>query len=107
MNQDHLLIILAAAAAAVSTRFLPSVLFSDRPVPVRLQHFLKHVPTAVFTALIAPVLVMPGGLVSLSPDNHYLIAGIASIFLAVRFRKFVITVGVGTAVMIALRLATL
>ncbi|MCX7780081.1 MAG: AzlD domain-containing protein [Negativicutes bacterium] len=57
----------------------------------------------MFSVLIVPPLVMPQGQIQLSIDNQYLLAGIFTIWLAWKYRKFVIAVGGGTGFMLAFR----
>lgn len=103
MRSDIVLTIIAMAAATFLTRFTSPVLLGNVRIPVLMQRILRHVPTAMLTALIAPALLAPRGSVELSLQNYYLIAGLAAAFMAYRRQSPGVTMGVGMAVMLALR----
>lgn len=103
MPADNAVIILGMAAAVIFTRLAPFVLFGAGGPPAWAGRWLKHVPVAVFAALVAPALLLPHGEISCLPDNHHLVAGVATGVVAWRYRNFVLTVGVGTAVMLVLK----
>lgn len=54
------LIILGMAVVTYATRALPLLTWRGRPGPT-LERALRHVPPAIFAALIAPALLTPGG----------------------------------------------
>jgi len=103
MRTELVILILGTAAAAVFTRFVTLAVFSVTGMPTWLERWLKYVPVAVFSALIAPALLAPQGQPTLPHDNPYLWAGLVAIVLAWRYRNFVVTVGGGTLVMLAWR----
>jgi len=102
MRAEFVILIIGMAISAIFTRFISISVFSNTGVPLYLEKWLKHTPTAVFTALIAPAMFVPKGQFDLSIENHYLLAGIATIFLAWRYHNFVLTVGMGTLVIVGL-----
>lgn len=103
LRAEVVLTILAMAAATYATRITSPVLLGRLGIPRWLQKMLKHVPTAMLTALITPALVAPRGFLDLTAGNYYLLAGIAAAFLAYRNHPPAVTMGVGMAVMLALR----
>lgn len=104
MQAELAVLIIGTAAAAVFTRFVTLAIFSVAGMPAWLQRWLKYVPVAVFSALIASALLVPRGQPDLALGNPYLWAGLVAIVLAQRYRNFVVTVGGGTAVMVIWRL---
>jgi branched-subunit amino acid transport protein len=103
MRTELVMLIIGTAAAAIFTRFVTLAIFSVTGMPAWLERWLKYVPVAVFSALIAPAILAPQGQPEFSPDNPYLWAGLVAVVLAWRYRNFVVTVGVGTLVMIGWR----
>lgn len=104
MRPDVILIILCMAAATYFTRFASPLLLERTGVPRWLARMLKHVPTAMLTALIAPALLAPQGFVEIGPTNHYLIAGVVSAYMAYRRQHPAVTLGSGMVVMLILRI---
>ena len=78
MRTDVFGAIFLMAAATFFTRFAGPALLAARPLPAWTGRVLKHVPTAMFTALIVPTLVAPQGQIALQWENHYLVAGLAA-----------------------------
>lgn len=103
MRSEILLIILGMATATFFTRFACLALFNRSGVPDWLKKWLKHVPTAILASLIAPALLLPGGSLDFSPDNHYLLAGCVTAVTAYKTRSVIATIALGLAVMFALR----
>ena len=104
MRPDIVWIILCMTAATYFTRFASPLLLDRTGVPLWLARLLKHVPTAMLTALIAPALLAPQGGLELTLTNHYLIAGAVAAFMAYRRQHPAVTMGSGMAVMLFLRL---
>lgn len=104
MRVDEGLVILAMAAVTYFTRFASVLLLDRTGIPGWLSRVLKHVPTAMLTALIAPALLAPRGYLQIEPGNHYLIAGFVAAFLAWRRQHPAITMGAGMAAMLILRM---
>lgn len=57
---DTLAVILGMAIATYATR-APALLLLSRRLPPGLERFLSHIPAAIFAALLAPPLLIPGG----------------------------------------------
>jgi branched-subunit amino acid transport protein len=103
MRSEIVFTILCMAVATYITRFSSSLLLGNTGVPRWLARLLKHVPTAMLTALIVPALLAPQGFLEISPGNHYLIAGTVAAFMAYRRQSPAVTMGSGMAVMLMLR----
>jgi branched-subunit amino acid transport protein len=97
------MIIVMMAGAVFLTRITSTVLLRAG-LPSWAIRCLRYVPTAVFAALIAPAVLMPKGVIAISLQNDYLLAGLLSAAVAWRFRNFAATVITGTALMVVLRL---
>ncbi|MTI81665.1 MAG: AzlD domain-containing protein [Firmicutes bacterium] len=102
MRSEILFIIIGMAAVTYLTRFGCLVLFRYTGIPSFLHGWLKHIPTAILTALIVPSLLLPKGYLDLTIQNHYLIAGILAAVIAYKSRNIIATVGLGIMVMISL-----
>lgn len=104
MRIEESLIILSMAAATYFTRFASVLLLERTGIPSWLTRLLKHVPTAMLAALIAPALLAPQGYLQIEPSNHYLLAGAVAAFLAWKRQHPAVTMGAGMAVMLMLRI---
>lgn len=102
MNIKLIFIIAGMAAATFITRIGSQTLFASTGMPAWLKRWLKHVPTALLTALIVPALLLPEGYIDISLDNSYLLAGIVAAFTAYKTKNVLITILTGMAVIIAL-----
>ena len=103
MRIEILLAILVMAGATFFTRFASPALLAGKELPAWAERLLKHVPTAMFTALIVPALVAPQGDIMLTWRNHYLLAGLAAAGVAYAQDRPGVTMAAGMAVMFALR----
>ena len=103
MRPEIVFSILCMAVATFFTRFASQLLLGRTGVPFWLARMLKHVPTAMLTALIAPALLAPQGIVEIGPANHYLLAGTVAAFMAWRRQHPAVTMGSGMAMMLILR----
>lgn len=102
VNNNILLIILGMALVTYITRVGSIVLFKITGIPSWIEAWLKHVPTAILTALIIPALFLPKGYLDISLNNNYLIAGVIAAFVAYRSRNIVLTIGLGMSAMLCL-----
>ena len=103
MRTEIVITIIAMAAATFFTRFASPALLGGAAIPPRLKRFLKHVPTAILTALIAPTLFAPQGYIEISTGNSYLIAGTIAALLAYFRQPPIVTMKSGIAAMLAIR----
>ncbi|WP_346355248.1 AzlD domain-containing protein [Azotosporobacter soli] len=102
MRTEILLIILGMALVTFATRFSCVALFQKTGMPAWLERWLKHIPSAVLTALIVPALLLPKGQIDVSLGNHYLLAGIVAAIVAYKSRNIVATLLLGMGTMLAL-----
>jgi branched-subunit amino acid transport protein len=103
MRIEFFMNILAMAAATFVTRFASVGLLGGVGVSAGFGRFLKHVPTAILTALIAPALFAPRGYIELTFSNHYLLAGLVAALVAYHRQPPIVTMGAGMAMMLVLR----
>ena len=103
MRPEIVLTILGMALATYFTRFASPLLLARTGIPAWLGRLLKQVPTAMLTALVAPALLAPQGVVEISLANHYLIAGAVAALMAGRRLHPAVTMSSGMAIMLVLR----
>lgn len=103
MRTEVVITIVAMAVATFLTRFISPAILGNAGISPRIQRFLKHVPTAILTALIAPTLVAPHGYIEISAGNSYLIAGTIAALLAYFRQPPMVTMGGGMAAMFVIR----
>ena len=104
MRNEILLIIIGMALVTFATRFSCVALLKQTGMPEWLERWLKHIPTAILTALIVPALVLPKGQIDISFGNHYLIAGVIAALVAYKSRNITVTLALGMGTMLSLRL---
>ena len=102
MRIEFFMNILVMAVATFVTRFASVGLLGD--VPAWFERFLKHVPTAMLTALIAPALFAPRGYIALTFSNHYLLAGMVAALVAYNRQPPIVTMGAGMTMILILRM---
>jgi branched-subunit amino acid transport protein len=78
-------------------------LFGLIKVPPRVISALRYVPAAVFSAIIFPELLMPGGTLSLTWKNSHLLAGALAVVVAWKTRSVVWTILSGMLALLALQ----
>jgi len=103
MRPEILLLIAGMAAVTFITRFAFIVLFRKTPFSERLSRWLRFIPIAILSTLIAPTILAPQGFLNLSFHNSYLLAGITSVGVALKTRNVIFTVVIGMAVILLLR----
>ena len=97
MSETGLLLVVVGMGVITYGLRAGSLLLAEHlPNKAWLRSFLRFVPMAVLSAIIAMELLTPGGTLSLSPlVNHRLLAGILAILVAWRTRRILPTVLVG------------
>ena len=97
------LIIILAGLITYLLRLSFIQLFGLIKVPPRLINALRYVPAAVFSAIIFPELLLPGGALSLSWKNSHLLAGVLAVLVAWKTRSVVWTILSGMLALLALQ----
>lgn len=103
MRTEVVITIVAMAIATFLTRFTSPAILSGASISPCLKRFLKYVPTAILTSLIAPTIFAPHGYIEISTGNSYLIAGTIAALLAYFRQPPLVTMGGGMATMLVLR----
>ena len=101
---NEFLLIAGMALVTMGTRIPVLMMLSSRELPKGVFRALRYVPPAVLSAIIFPAVLMPGGELTLSWDHPPLIASIAAVLVAWRTRNLLLTIVVGMAALLALRL---
>jgi len=91
------LVILGGMLVTFLTRFSFIGLLPAERLPTLLRSGLRFVAPAVLASIIAPALLLPEGILDLSLRNYHLLAGLAALAVAVRFRSLWLTITVGLA----------
>ncbi|WP_432738168.1 AzlD domain-containing protein [Maridesulfovibrio sp. FT414] len=84
-------------------RMLPAMALSSRELPPIVIKWLSYVPTAVLSALLAPSLLAPEGVIDLSFGNIYFWAALPTFAVAIFSRNFFGTVAAGMGFVAAVR----
>lgn len=102
ISHEFVWILIGTAFVTVIPRTLPLVFISKLKLPDYAMKFLKHVPLAVMTALVAQS-VLTSGEQWISPDNWQWAAFFPTLAVALLTRSLLLTVltGVGTAALLA------
>ena len=92
-------VILALAAGTFLLRSLPLWLHGRTPAPRWLERLLRHVPAAALTALVVPasLYTRSNGIYEVAPAR--IIAALAALAVAVRFRNIIATLATGMIVL--------
>lgn len=98
MKRNELILIIGMMLVTFIPRYIPMLIVGQIDLPERLFRALRYVPVAVLTAILVPEALVRNGQVSLSLDNAYLYASIASIVIAWRFKNLLLTIGGGLIV---------
>ena len=98
------LLIFAVGAITYTARMSFIALFARRDMPPLLAEALKHVPTAMVTAIVVPAVVfLPAGVLRLDFENPKLIAALVAGAVAWWSKSAVATIVAGMAVLWGLR----
>jgi len=97
------LVIIVAGVLTFLIRLSFIALLANWELPPLFQRALGFVPPAVMTAIVFPELLIRDGHLSVSLDNHRLIAGVVAILVAWRFKKIMPTIVAGMAALWLLR----
>jgi branched-subunit amino acid transport protein len=90
-------VILGGGLLTYATRASFITLLPAERVPALVERGLRFVPAAVLAALVSPELMLRGGTLDFSLENHRLLAGLLAAAFAWRFRNTWATIGVGMA----------
>ncbi len=91
------LVVIVAGMLTFLIRLSFISLLANWELPPLFQRALGLVPPAVMSAIVFPELLIRDGQLAVGLDNHRLIAGVAAILVAWRFKKIMPTIVVGMA----------
>ncbi|WP_422459803.1 MULTISPECIES: AzlD domain-containing protein [unclassified Endozoicomonas] len=100
---DTWVILFIVAALVFGSRFLLMEPWLPLKLSDTVQQALSFSAPAVLTAIAAPIVFIREDQLSLSMGNHYLIAGIIVVFLALMTRNTLLTVILGMLSFLLLR----
>jgi len=89
------LIIIGMGIVTYAIRLSLIVLLGRINVPPTMQRALRFVPPAVFSAIIFPEVLRPGGALDISFGNDRLIAGVLAAGVAWRTKNVFLSIAVG------------
>jgi branched-subunit amino acid transport protein len=89
------LVILGGMLVTFLTRLSFIMLLPEEWLTESFQRALRFVPPAVLAAIILPELLVSSGDLTLSPENHRLLAGMLAAIFAWRFQNTWVTIGAG------------
>lgn len=92
---DYWWLIVAMTAFTFLPRYLPLALAGKIRIPPLLVQALEFVPIAVLTAIIVQASVIREGVITVSTENHYLIASVLAFITALVSRHLMLTIVVG------------
>ncbi len=79
---------------------LSLIVMSDRiTLSDPVQQALRFVPAAVLSAIIAPDMFRPGGVLDISLGNARMVAGLVAIVVAWKTQNVLLTIGLGMLAM--------
>lgn len=105
MSDTELILMIAGMAVINLAIRWPVYLFADHVrFPPLIERALAFVPVTVLTAIIVPMIVMPGdGSLDLDWRNPYLVAAIIAAAISWRWHKLMPTILIGMAVFFLMR----
>lgn len=92
---DTWVILLTVAALVFGSRFLLMEPWLPLKLSENVQKMLSFSAPAVLTAIAAPIVFIRDDYFTLTMDNHYLIAGIIAVILALATRNTLMTIILG------------
>ncbi|MGB1110788.1 MAG: AzlD domain-containing protein [Gammaproteobacteria bacterium] len=96
-------LIAGMVVVTLGVRYPVLALMSRWRMPVRVQQALEFVPVAVLSAIVMPMILAPGGELSLSLGNAHLLAAVVAIGVSAMTRNLLMTIGLGMGVFLVLR----
>jgi branched-subunit amino acid transport protein len=108
MEKDlRMIVILGMAVVTYIPRLVPVLLLSSTKLPKFMETWLRLVPVAVLTSLVAPSLFIQGEALAVGPENLFLWAAIPTGLVAWRTKNLFLSVLMGMAIVAVVRLTLL
>ena len=90
-----LILILVMALVTYLPRIIPLLILTRIHLPAPVLEWLKYLPVAILSALLAPALLMPANTWDLSLSNSFLLAALPTFLVARLSRSLMLTVFAG------------
>ena len=100
---NEFLLVAGMALVTFGVRWPVLTVVGRIPLPQPVLDAMKFIPPAVLTAIIVPTVLMPAGVLDLSLENAYLMAGVAAALIAWRTRNLLLTIVLGMAIFLGWR----
>jgi branched-subunit amino acid transport protein len=104
MTARELTLIIGMAAVTFPVRYAFYALGDRVAFPPLVQRALRYVPVAVLTAIVVPMVLLPGGRWQLTWRNAWLLGALVSGGIAWRFRNLLVAIAGGLATFFLWRL---
>ncbi|NLV92772.1 MAG: AzlD domain-containing protein [Firmicutes bacterium] len=95
MRSEYILLLVGMTLVTYLPRVIPLVILSRIDLPTPIVRWLKYIPTAILSALLAPGILMTGGALDLSTANPRLLAAIPTFLVAAARKDIFLTVITG------------
>lgn len=92
---NELLLIAGMMLVTFGVRYSTLAIIGRLQLPDWIVRSLRYVPVAVLTAISVPEVLMPQGVIHVSLNNAYFVAGVASTAVAWRTKNLLLTILVG------------
>ncbi|MFC6171330.1 AzlD domain-containing protein [Loigolactobacillus jiayinensis] len=103
-NLDYFILIITAAMVAFIPRVIPLLYFSKRKIPVWFNEWMKYIPVALFTALIAKDVFVTSNYTYNAKNLIEIISTILVFLVAAKTKSMLVTVVVGLVAIMGLAL---
>lgn len=103
MKSELLWLLLGMAAVTYLPRMLPLVLLQKVTFPGFFRRWLRFIPVAVLSALLAPSLLIKEGSISLGVENIAFWAAIPTFVVAFFTRSMLVTVAAGIVIFVGMQ----
>ncbi|MDN5951498.1 MAG: AzlD domain-containing protein [Loigolactobacillus coryniformis] len=103
-NLDYLIFIVLAAMVAFIPRVIPLLYFSKRKIPAWFNEWMKYIPVALFTALIAKDVFVTSHYTYNAKNLTEIISTILVFLVAAKTKSMLVTVVVGLIAIMGLAL---
>jgi branched-subunit amino acid transport protein len=102
---DIYTLIALIAVCAFLPRYLPWVVWAEKPLSPKVENILQMTPTAVIAALVAPAVVFVEKEVSLSLLTHpYFLASLVTLAIMLLTKRLILSSTLGIVIFLLLNL---
>ncbi len=106
MTNIELIILIALLALSMFViRVFPVTLLANVTMPKIIEKWLKYIPPAILSAMVASEIFTKDSKLFISLSNHYLLVAIPTFLVAIKTKSLFFTLVFGMACMALLRFA--